>query len=65
MFFNEGFTSFHLRWVERVDFGDLGGKVRMEFDGMIIGMMGGKLVMGFLREDICEIVTPSQYDWFC
>ena len=48
MFFDKGFTSFHLRWVERVDLGDLGGKVQMEFNGMIIGVMGRKLIMGFL-----------------
>ena len=65
MFINEGFTSFHFRWVERVDLGNFGGKVRTEFNGMIIGMMGRKLVMGFLREDIHKVVTPFQYDWFC
>ena len=64
MFFNEGFTSFHFCWVERVDLGDLGGKVWMEFNGMIIEMMGRKLVVGFLREDICKVITPFWYDWF-
>ena len=58
MFFNEGFTSFHLHWVERVDLGDLGGKGWTEFNGMIIGMMGRKLVVGFLTEDIREVITP-------
>ena len=48
MFFNESFTSFHLGWVEGVDFGNLGDKVRMEFDGMVIGALRRELVMGFL-----------------
>ena len=48
MFFNKGFAGFHLRWVERIDLGNLGGKVWAKFDGMIIGVMGGELVMGFL-----------------
>ena len=65
MFFDEGFTSFHLCWVERVDLGDLGGKVQMEFNGMIIGVMGRKLVVGFLREDIHEVVAPFRYDQLC
>ena len=64
MFFNERFTRLHLRWVERVDFSNFGDKVRAKFDGVVIGMMRGKLVMSFLREDVCEVLTPIGYDWF-
>ena len=64
MFFNESFTSFHLGWVEGVDFGNLGDKVRMEFDGMVIGAMRRKLVMGLFREDVCKVLTPFWDDWF-
>ena len=64
MFFNEGFTSFHLHWVERIDFSNFGGKVWMEFDGVVIGTMGRKLVMGLFREDICKVFAPFWDDWF-
>ena len=65
MFFNESFTSFHFCWVERVDLGDFRDKIGMKFNGMVIGMMGRKLVMDFLGEDICKIFTPLWDDWFC
>ena len=45
MFFDKGFACFHLSWVERIDFGDLGGEVRAKFDGVIIGAMGRELVV--------------------
>ena len=48
MFFDKGFTSFHLSWVERIDFGDLGGEVWTKVDGVVIGVMGRELVMSFL-----------------
>ena len=65
MVLDEVFTSFHLCWVEGVDFGNFGNKVRVKFNGVIIGMMGRKLVMCFLREDIHEVFAPFRYDWFC
>ena len=65
MFFNEGFTSFHLSWVEGVDFGNLGNQVRVKFNDVIIGAMKGKLVMGLFREDICKVFTPFWDDWLC
>ena len=64
MFFDESFTCFHFCWVERVDLGNLRGEVRAKFDGMVVGMMGRKLIMGFLREDIHKVFTPLRYDWF-
>ena len=64
MFFNEGFTHLHLHWVERIDFGNLGDEVGAKVNGVIIGAMRGELVMGFLREDICEIFAPVRYGWF-
>ena len=48
MLFNEGLASFHLCWVERINFGNLGGETRVKVNGMVIGMMGRELVMGFL-----------------
>ena len=48
MFFDKGFTHFHLHWVERIDFGDLGDEVWMKFNGMVIRVMWRELVMGFL-----------------
>ena len=48
MFSNKEFAGFHLHWVERIDLGNLGDKVQAKFNGMIIGMMRGELVMGFL-----------------
>ena len=41
MFFDKGLASFHLCWIERVNFCNLGGEVRMKVDGMVIGAMGG------------------------
>ena len=46
VFFDKGFACFHLSWVERVDFGDLGGEVWVKFDGVVIGVMGRELVVG-------------------
>ena len=46
VFFNKGFTSFHLHWVERTDFGDFGGEVWTKFNGVVIGAMERKLVKG-------------------
>ena len=46
MFFDKGFTCFHLCWVERIDFGDLGGEVWAKFDGVVIGVMERELVVG-------------------
>ena len=58
-------TCFHFHWIEEVDFGDSGDEVGVKFNGVVIGMMGRKLVMGFLREDICKVLAPFGYDWFC
>ena len=46
VFFDKGFAHFHLCWVERIDFGNLGGEVRVKVDGVVIGVMGRELVMG-------------------
>ena len=62
VFFNKGLASFHLHWVERVNFGNLWGEVRAKVNGMVIGAMRRKLVMGFLREDICEVFAPFRYN---
>ena len=64
MFFNKGFTHFHLCWVERIDFGDLGDKVRMQVNSVIIGAVRGELVMGCLGEDIFKVLAPVWYNWF-
>ena len=64
MFLNKGFTGFHLCQVKRVDLGNFEDKIQVKFNGMIIGMMGGKLVMGFLREDISEVFAPFRYNQF-
>ena len=48
MFFDKGFACFHLCWIEGINFGNLGSEVWVKFDGVVIGTMRGKLVMGFL-----------------
>ena len=48
MFFNKGFACFHLCWIEGINFGDLRSEVWAEFNGMVIGTMREKLVVGFL-----------------
>ena len=58
VFLNEGFASFHFCWVERIDFGDLGSEVGMKFNCVVVGAMGRELIMGFLGEDILEVLTP-------
>ena len=45
VFFDKGFACFHLCWVERIDFGDLGGEVRVKVDGMVIGVMWRELII--------------------
>ena len=62
MFFDKGFTCLHLSWIERVNFGDFGGEIWVKFDVVVIGVMRGKLIMGFLWEDICEVFTPFGYN---
>ena len=34
----------------------------MKFNGVVIRTMRRELVMGFLREDICEVFAPFGYD---
>ena len=48
VFFDKGLAGFHLCWIERVNFGDFGDKVRVKVDGMVVWAMGRELVMGFL-----------------
>ena len=48
MFFDEEFACFHFCWVEGIDLGDFGSEAWTEFDDVVIGMMRGKLIMGFL-----------------
>ena len=36
----------------------------MKFNCVIIGAMGRELIMGFLREDTLEVLTPLRYGWF-
>ena len=48
MFFNKIFASLHLHRVEQVDLCNFGDKVGVKLDGVVIGMMGRKLVMSFL-----------------
>ena len=64
MFFNKGFTSVCLGRVEGVDLGNLGDKVGVKFNGVVIGMVQRKLVMSFLREDVSEVFTPFWDDRF-
>ena len=65
MFFDKGFTSFHLCQIEGIDFGNFGDKVRMKFNRVVIQVMGVELVMGFFREDVSEVFAPFWYNWFC
>ena len=39
MFFDKGLASLHFSWIKRVDLGNLGDKVGVKFDGMIIGVV--------------------------
>ena len=45
MFIDEGFTSFPFSRVKRIDFGNLGDKRVLEFNGMVKGTMRGKSVI--------------------
>ena len=62
MFFNEVFTGFHFCQVEGIDFGNFGDKIRVEFNSVVIGAMGRKMIMSFLRKDICEVFAPFGYE---
>ena len=64
MFFNERFACFHFCQVEQIDFGDLGSEVGTEFDCVVVGAMGRELIMGFLGEDVLEVLAPLRYGWF-
>ena len=65
MLLNEVFTDLHFCWIEGIDFGNFGDKIRAKFNGVVIGTMGRKLVMGFLREDVHKVIAPLWYNWFC
>ena len=47
-----------------MDLGDLGSEVRMEFNCVVIGVMGRELIMGFLGGDVLEVFAPLRYGWF-
>ena len=64
VFFNKGFACLHLCWVEQVDFGNFGSEVGAKFNGMVIGTMGRKLVMGLLQKDVCKVFAPFRYGQF-
>ena len=60
MLLDEVFACFHFHWIKGVDFGNFGNEVRVKFNGVVIGMMGGKLIMGFFREDIRLILLSAK-----
>ena len=64
VFFDKGFACFHLCWVEGIDLGDFGSEVWVKFNGVVIGMIRGELIMGFLREDVLEVFAPVRYNQF-
>ena len=64
MFFDERFACFHFCWIERIDLGNLGSEVGIKFDCVVVGAMGRELIMGFLREDVLEVLAPLRYGWF-
>ena len=64
MFFNKIFASLHLHRVEQVDLCNFGDKVGVKLDGVVIGMMGRKLVMSFLWEDVGKVFAPFRYSKF-
>ena len=64
VFFNKGFACFQLCWIEGIDLGNLGSEIWAKFNSVVIGTMRGKLIMGFLREDILEVLAPIGYNWF-
>ena len=64
MFLDEGFACLHFHWVEQIDLGDLGSEVGMKFDCVVVGVMGRELIMGFLGEDILEVLALFRYSWF-
>ena len=64
MFFYEGFTSLHLGRVKGVNLSNLWDEIGVKVDGMVIGVMRRKLVMGFLKENIHKVLTPFWDDRF-
>ena len=64
VFFHKGLACFHFCWIEGINFGDLGGEVRVKFDGVVIGTMRRELIVGFLGENICEVFAPIRYNRF-
>ena len=64
MFLDEGFASFHFQGVQEIDFGNFQGKGWFEVNGMVIGLMQGKFVVGLFREHIGEDITPFQENGF-
>ena len=58
VFVDEHFTGFLFLRVEGIYLGNFGNKRRFKVDGVVVGSMGRKYVVGFLREHIFEIRTP-------
>ena len=46
MFFDEGFAHFHFQGVQGMDFGDFQGEGQFKINGMVIGSMQGKFIVG-------------------
>ena len=58
MFIDEGLARFLFLWVKRVHLSNLWNKRRLKVDGVVIGSVGGKNIMGFLGEHIVKVGAP-------
>ena len=55
MFFNERFTRFAFFGVEGINFGNLWDKIFLKINGMVEGLVGGKLIVSGFSEYIIEV----------
>ena len=60
VFINEGFACFLFLRINGIYLSDLGNKLWLKIDGVVIWSMGGKKVMSFLQEYIIKVQAPVQ-----
>ena len=58
VFIDKCLTCLLLLWVKRVDLGNLWNERRFEVNGVVIGLVGRKNIVGGFRKYILEIRTP-------
>ena len=58
VFIDEGLACFLFLWVERIHLSDLGNEQGLKVNGVVVGSVGRKNVVGLFGEHVCKVRTP-------